>query len=341
MEKTVTLDEIYQPVKGDLSRVEVMVREVSRAKLGWLPRELAQGLREGGRVSELLTHILTSEGKRLRPALTLLSAKLYDYQPEKVLPMATAIEVLHIATLVHDDAIDNSSLRRGRPTINSIWGDEKAILLGDYLVAQSGELAGATGNRTVVKRLYQTLMTIASGELAQAFSAFNLEKSERYYLNRISSKTASLLALSTECGGILSQAPRGAVKALKDYGFNIGIAFQIVDDILDYIGTTAEMGKPVGSDLREGTITLPVLLLVKNQPDAKDLLDDIIRNRNREANTKKVSELIRSSDRVIGECYDMAANYRGEAKESLKRLPDKPARKSLFDLADFMVQRRR
>ncbi len=336
-----SLNEIYQPIKDDLAQVEAMVRAVSQAKLGWLPSELAQGLREAGRVSELLTHILSSEGKRLRPALALLAAKFYDYQPERILPMATAVEVLHIATLVHDDAIDNSSLRRGRPTVNSIWGDEKAILLGDYLVAQAGELAISTGSRAVVRRLYQTLMTITSGELAQAFNAFNLEQSQRHYLNRISSKTASLLALSTECGAILSQAPQGATKALKDYGFNIGIAFQIVDDILDYIGTTEEMGKPVGSDLREGTITLPVLLLVKHYPQEYALLNELIQNRNRQENIRRVSALIRNSPRVIGECYEMAANYCQKAQEGLRKLPDKPSKGSLMELADFMVKRRR
>lgn len=334
------LDEIYYPIKDDLARVEEMVKAVYEARLPWLAEDLGNGLRSAGRVTELLTHILSSSGKRLRPALTLLSAKLYKYSPERILPMATAIEVLHIATLVHDDAIDNSALRRGRPTINSIWGDEKAILLGDYLVAQAGELAVSTGNREVVKRLYQTLMTITSGELAQSFNAFNLEESQKYYLHRISSKTASLLSVSTECGAILSHAPRRAAKALKDYGFNIGIAFQIVDDILDYIGTTEELGKPVGSDLREGTITLPVLLLMKHYPNEASLRD-VIQNRNRAENTKRVAEIIRNSPQIIKECYDMAEDYCNKAVENLNVLPDKAEKISLIELAKFMVKRRR
>ncbi len=334
------LDEIYAPVKEDLARVEDTVRSVSEAKLSWLPTELSEGLRNAGKVSELLSHILTSSGKRLRPALVLLGAKFYDYNPARVLPMATAVEIFHIATLVHDDAIDNSALRRGKPTINSIWGDEKAILLGDYLFAQAGELALSTGNSEVAKRLAQTLMTITSGELAQSFNAFNLEQSRKYYLNRIASKTASLLSLSTECGAILSHAPRKAVKALKDYGFNIGIAFQIVDDILDYIGTTEELGKPVGSDLKEGTITLPVLLLMQNHPD-ETAVKEIIQNRNRVENTKRVTELIRNSPDIIQECYEMATGYYEKACQNLSVLPAHPVKDSLSELAGFMVKRRK
>lgn len=334
------LNKIYEPVQGDLNKVEDKIKEVSRGELDWLSSDFASGLHEASRIQELLTHILASAGKRTRPALVLLASKFYDYDPGCSIAMAAAIELFHIATLVHDDAIDNSALRRGRPTINSLWGDNAAILLGDYLFAKSAEMAVSTGNRTVAKRLHQTLMTITPGELAQAFNAFKLEESRKYYLNRISSKTASLLSLSTECGAILSHAPKKAVTALKDYGFNIGIAFQIVDDILDYIGTTEEMGKPVGSDLREGTITLPVLFLLDRYPNENSIYE-VVKNRNRRENTERVKELIRNSPEIIQDCYQMANEYSNKAITKLDALPDKPEKESLTELAYFLVERRR
>ncbi len=334
------LNTIYEPIQKELASVEDKVKSLSQAELTWLPSYLANGLREGGRVDELLGHILTAGGKRLRPALVLLSARFYDYGVSRILPMAVAIEVLHIATLVHDDAIDNSNLRRGRPTINSIWGDNAAILLGDYLVAKAGELAAATGNVEMPRRLFQTLMTITSGELAQAFNAFDLEQSRRYYLHRIASKTAALLSLAAEAGATLSGAPSAAISALKGYGLNIGMAFQIVDDILDYIGTTEEMGKPVGSDLAEGTITLPVLLLMERHLEDNPV-GRLLQDKDRAGSREKAITLIRNSPEIIQECYRTAESYCQKATEALAGLPDIPSRQSLAALADFIVQRRR
>ncbi|GAG85756.1 unnamed protein product, partial [marine sediment metagenome] len=215
------LSKIYEPIQQDLAKVENMMKSVSKADLSWLPKQLAHDLRNSGKLAELLDHSLKGGGKRIRPALTLLSGKFYNYNLDCLLPMATAVEIMHTATLVHDDAIDNSLVRRGRSTINKVWDDDKAILLGDYLFAKAGELTATTQNLQVIKLLAQTLMTITSGELAQSFSAFNLEQTRQQYLHRIISKTASLFSLATESGSILSQAPRKSVKVLKEYGHNL------------------------------------------------------------------------------------------------------------------------
>jgi len=196
------LSKIYKPIQQDLAKVEDMMKSVSQADLSWLPKQLAYDLRNSGKLDELLPYSLKSGGKRIRPALTLLSGKSYNYDLDYLLPMATAVEIMHTATLVHDDAIDNSSVRRGRSTINKVWDDDKAILLGDYLFAKAGELTATTQNLQVIKLLSQTLMTITSGELAQSFSAFNLEQTRQQYLHRIISKTASLFSLATESGAI-------------------------------------------------------------------------------------------------------------------------------------------
>ena len=333
------LSKIYEPVQQDLAKVEDMMKSVSKADLSWLPKQLAYSLKSSGKLDELLTHSLEGSGKRIRPAFTLLSGKFYDYNLDYLLPMATAVEIMHTATLVHDDAIDKSAVRRGRPTINSLWDDDKAVLLGDYLIAKSEELAATTQNLRVIKLLAQTLMTISSGELAQSFSAFNLEQTRQHYLQRISSKTASLFSLATESGAILSQAPEKSVKVLKEYGYNLGIAFQIVDDILDFIGTEEEMGKPIGSDLAQGTLTLPAMLLLEHYPE-NNPVKELFQNRDRQENIGLAIELVRSSS-IVQQCYTLASDYCAKACHNLSRLPDNASRQSLKNLAEYVVSRKR
>jgi len=197
-----TLSAIYQLIQEDLVQVEDRLKSVSEVDFPWLAEPLDYSLQGGG--------------KRIRPALTLLSGKFYDYNLSSLLPMATAVELMHTATLVHDDAVDNSLVRHGRPTINKVWGEDKAGLLGDYLFAKAGEFAADTGNLRVIKLFSQTLQTISSGELNQSFNAFNLEQTHQHYFQRISSKTASLFSLAAKARAVLSQAPEEAVKLLNE-----------------------------------------------------------------------------------------------------------------------------
>jgi len=319
------LSTIYEPIQEDLVKVEDRLRSVCEVDFPWL--------------SKLLEYSLKNGGKRIRPALVLLAGKFYNYDLSYLLPMATAIEILHTATLVHDDAIDNSLVRRGRPTINKVWGEDKAILLGDYLLAKSEELVADTQNLRVIKLFAQTIMTISSGELNQAFSAFNLEQTRQQYLQRISSKTACLISLATESGAILSQAPEKSVEALKGYGYNLGIAFQIVDDTLDFIGTEEEMGKPVGSDLAQGTLTLPAILLLERYPEDNPVRR-LFQNEDRQRNIELAMELVRNSS-ITQECYAVASDYCARACHNLSLLPDNASRRSLIKLADYVVKRRK
>ncbi len=316
---------IYEPIQEDLVRVEARLRSVCEVDFPWL--------------SKLLAHSLKGGGKRIRPALVLLSGKFYNYDLSYLLPMATAVEILHTATLVHDDAIDNSAVRRGRPTINKVWGEDKAILLGDYLLGKSQELVADTQNLRVIRLFAQTFMTISSGELNQAFSAFNLEQTRQQYLQRISGKTACLLSLATESGAILSQAPEKSVAALKGYGHNLGIAFQIVDDILDFIGTEEKMGKPIGSDLAQGTLTLPAILLLERYPEDNPVRR-LFQNEDRQRNIELAMELVRNSS-ITEECYAVASDYCAQACHNLSLLPDNASRRSLIKLADYVVKRRK
>ena len=319
------LKEIYAPIQKDLSVVEDRLKSIGVMDAPWL--------------GDLLAHALKGGGKRLRPAMALLSASFYDYNLERLMPMTMAVEIMHLATLVHDDTIDNSFVRWGRPTVNKIWGMEKAVLLGDYLFAKAGDLTASTENIRVIKLLPQTLMIITNGELAQAASAFQLGQSREQYIFRISSKTAALFVMATESGAVLSKAPEKSIQILHDYGYYLGHAFQIIDDILDYIGTEEEMGKPVASDLAQGTVTLPTLMLMEKYPQDNPV-KKIFQGGDKKENIKQAIEMVCNST-IIPECFDVASNYCRRACQNLKALPEKEALASLTNLADYIVQRRR
>jgi octaprenyl-diphosphate synthase len=316
------LSEIYAPVKEDLVKARETLLSVSRIDYGWL--------------SEQLAYLVRETGKALRPALTLLSGKCFRYNLPYLLPMSVSVELMHTATLVHDDAIDNALTRRGQKTINSIWGDEIAILLGDYLFAKAGEFVADTQTPRVIKLFSQTLGIISSGEIGQFRGAFRLDHSRESYFRRIYGKTASLFSLSTQSGAILSQAPEPAVGVMKEYGDNLGIAFQVVDDILDFTSTEEAMGKPTGSDLIQGTLTLPAILLVERHPDDNPVAK-AFQTRDR-AHVTKAIEMVRDST-VIDDCYRIAKEYCDRACANLKVLPASASRQALYDMAEFVVKR--
>jgi len=289
-------------------------------------------------LAQLLAYTLKTGGKRVRPALTLISGKFYDYDAALLVPMAAAIELLHTATLVHDDIVDNSPVRRGKPTVSRAWGKDRALLLGDYLFAKAGSLVASTGNLRAIKLFSRTLMTISAGELRQTGVTFTMAKVREYYFAWIGAKTACLFSTSTESGAILSQAPEEAIQAIRDYGHNLGMAFQIIDDVLDFIGREDELGKPVGSDLREGTLTLPTILFLESNPE-DELINKVIAKKYAEGISQAVDR-IRNS-RVIDDCLAMASEFCHKACHAAEKLPDNRARKSLIDLADYIVQRRK
>jgi geranylgeranyl pyrophosphate synthase len=317
------LNQIYTSIRDDLGKVRNSLVSISQIDFPWL--------------SEQLSYVVKETGKGIRPALTLLSGKFYHYDITYLLPMAVSVELMHTATLVHDDAIDNAIVRRGQPTINKIWGEDVAILMGDYLFAKAGEFAADTQNLRVIKLFAQTLETISAGELRQTFDAFKLEQSREDYLHRIYGKTASLFCLATESGAILSQAPEESVAILKEYGDNLGIAFQIVDDILDFTSDEATMGKPVGSDLAQGTLTLPAMLLMERHPEDNPV-KRLFETRDQK-NVEIAIEMVRNSS-IVEECYQSAAEYRDKACRNLNLLPEDTSRQALSDLAEYVINQR-
>ncbi|MCD6289093.1 MAG: polyprenyl synthetase family protein [Anaerolineae bacterium] len=291
-------------------------------------------------VAQALGDLLFRGGKRLRPAITLLAAKFHPCDIRQVLPLAAAAETLHTATLVHDDVIDGALLRRGHPTLNAKWSPGATVLAGDYLFAQAADLAAETQNTRVIRIFSRTLTTICDGELRQLFSTMDWGQPKEEYYRRIFAKTASLFQAAAESGAIISGAPEKYIELLSAYGYNFGMAFQIIDDILDFVGDEEVMGKPAGSDLRQGTVTLPVFYFLQEDERAPELIRILEQERiNGNGHFEEAVELIRNSG-AIAAAEREARQFVGKAKDALVQLPDVPARDALAHLADFVVERR-
>jgi geranylgeranyl pyrophosphate synthase len=314
------LSQIYAPIQEDLYRVRDTLVSISNIDFPWL--------------AEQLSHVVRETGKGIRPAITLLAGKFYKYDLNYLLNMAVSVELMHTATLVHDDAIDNAQVRRGQPTINSMWGDDIAVLMGDYLFAKAGEFVADTQSPRTVKLFSQTLATISRGEINQFRNSFNIEQTREDYFQRIYGKTGSLFSLSTQSGAILSRGPEEAVAIMKEYGDNLGIAFQIIDDILDFTSSEAAMGKPVGSDLTQGTLTLPSMMLMERYPDDNPV-KRLFETKDM-ANVPPAIETILNSS-IIEECYEIASKYCDTACRNIGKLPECESRQSLYDLSEYVL----
>lgn len=287
----------------------------------------------------VVDYLIGAGGKRLRPALTLMAANFYPVDKEKSYSLAASVELLHTATLVHDDLIDNSLFRRGMPTLNVSWSPGATILTGDFLFARAAQLAAETDHVRIVNIFAQTLMTIVGGELNQLFNdGHGNVPSEEEYHQRIYAKTASLFAAGTETGGILCQAPEVEVKALRDYGYYLGMAFQIVDDILDFRGDEEHIGKPVANDLRQGIATLPVMLFNQKRPNHPTILKAVRRERVADDEILAVVNDIRASGAVEASMQE-AVNFVRKAQAALELLPDNRYRRAMYGLADYTVTR--
>jgi geranylgeranyl pyrophosphate synthase len=287
----------------------------------------------------VVDYLVGAGGKRLRPALTLMAANFYPVDKEKSYALAASVELLHTATLVHDDLIDNALFRRGMPTLNTSWTPAATILTGDFLFARSAQLAAETDNVRIVNIFAQTLMTIVGGELHQLFnSGHGQVPTEAEYHQRIYAKTASLFAAGTETGGILCGAPESETEALRDYGRDLGIAFQIVDDILDFQGDEQTIGKPVANDLRQGIATLPVMLFNQKEPNHPTVLKAV---RREPIPNEEIQALVREIRAAC--CLEAslaeARRFTNRAQAALDRLPDNAYRQAMHGLAGYVVTR--
>lgn len=296
-------------------------------------RQLASG--HHPLLESALDHVLASRGKRLRPALVMLSGKLGDYQRDGLVTLAMALELVHTASLVHDDTVDEALTRRGLETLNALWSPKVAVLVGDYLFAQAAELAARLDTPRVMTLLAETVMAMTSGELRQQASSSTALIDERDYFLRISGKTAALFRACCAGAGVVSRQSPEHIDALARFGTNLGIAFQIADDVLDFTGDEETLGKPSGSDLRQGTVTLPVILWAE-RANVPDLATELRSGRT----TEDIVQNVKSSD-APARALRRAGEYASTARAALNAFPPSEAREILEDLTDEVVRRDR
>ncbi|MGR3712748.1 MAG: polyprenyl synthetase family protein [Shimia sp.] len=292
------------------------------------------------RIPEVTAHLVGAGGKRLRPMLTLAAARLCGYTGPYHVHLAATVEFIHTATLLHDDVVDESAQRRGRPTANLLWDNKSSVLVGDYLFSRSFQLMTETGNLDVLRILSNASATIAEGEVLQLTAATDLRTDEAIYLQVVRGKTAALFSAATEVGGVIAGADAAHIQALFDYGDALGIAFQIADDLLDYQGDSAQTGKNVGDDFRERKLTLPVIKAVAQATaEERDFwVRTIEKGRQEDADLDHALALMDKYGTLSATRQDALA-WAEKAKASIGQLPDHDIRDLLIGIADYVVSR--
>ncbi|PRY79969.1 polyprenyl synthetase family protein [Marivita geojedonensis] len=319
-------DRLAEALSGDMAEVNALIR--TRMASEHAPR-----------IPEVTAHLVEAGGKRLRPMLTLAAARMCGYEGDNHVKLAATVEFIHTATLLHDDVVDESEKRRGRPTANLLWDNKSSVLVGDYLFARSFQLMTETNNIRVLRILSDAAATIAEGEVLQMTAAQDLRTTEAIYLQVVRGKTAALFSAATEVGGVIAEMDEAQVKALFDYGDALGIAFQIVDDLLDYWGSDAT-GKNVGDDFRERKLTLPVIKAVALGDDEERAFwkRTIEKGRQEDGDLEHAIALLNKHGTL--EATRAEANeWIAKARAALAHLPAHPIRDMLDDLADYVVAR--
>ena len=322
---SIVSEELLEPIAAELQEFEQRLYDSIAADLGPM--------------ASAMEHIVRAGGKRLRPALVILSARLGDADRDEIFNLAMGIEFIHTATLVHDDLIDDSPTRRGIRTIHEALGPNPAIIIGDYYFAKGAHLLSSIGEPAIDSAISQAVMTICMGELMQMTTRHDYEQSLDDYYRKIEHKTATLLSTCCYCGGMVSGVTVDRVESLRRYGFNLGMAFQIADDVLDYVATTAEMGKPVGADLRQGTVTLPLMLALHDGDTAARLRAILDKNHLDDEDYEGVVALVRGSS-AIDRAEQHAQDFADRARAELAGFDASPARETLERVCDYVVERR-
>ncbi len=321
-----SLDALARLLRGDLDRVNRLIVERMQSPVALIP--------------QLAGHIVAGGGKRLRPMLTLGCARLCGYRGDRHIALAAAVEFIHTATLLHDDVVDASELRRGRDAANAVWGNKPAVLVGDFLFSRSFELMVADGSLRVLAILSRASAVIAEGEVMQLMTTGNMATTEAEYLAVIEAKTAELFAAASRIGAVLGERPPAEEEALDRFGRNLGIAFQLVDDLLDYSAHEAELGKSVGDDFRDGKVTLPVLLaFARGNDDERVFWRRAIEELDqRPGDLERAIELVERHG-AITETLARARLYAAAAARALAPFPDLPEKRALVAAAAFAGDR--
>jgi heptaprenyl diphosphate synthase len=318
-------EELFAPIAAELRQFEERIHTSIAADLGPM--------------AEAMEHVVKAGGKRLRPALVILAGRFGDSDPDEIFNVAMGIEFIHTATLVHDDLIDSAPTRRGIPTIHHALGPNPAIIIGDYYFAKGANLLSSVGEPRIDHAVSQTVMTICMGELMQMISRRDYDQSLDEYYGKIERKTATLLGTCCFAGGLVAHLDDPHVETLRRYGYLLGMAFQIEDDILDYKATSAEMGKPVGADLRQGTVTLPLMLALEDSDAASELRAVLGKPDLEDSDYEAVVRAVRSSA-GIDKAEGYAREFADRARAELATLPAGEPRTALERICDYVVERR-
>ena len=327
MNDTATLSRLFAGIQSDLEQVDITFEKRATSGLPIL--------------NSASMHALGSPGKRLRTALTLLSGKMKSYSFDKLLPLSVAFEMVHLATLIHDDIVDNAKTRRGNPTVNALWGDNIAILLGDYYFAKTAGLIADINDNRIDHLFSDTVATVCEGTILEMMTAGRIDLTIESYYEKISHKTACLIAACCKGGAIVSQASDDEIELLYEYGLNLGIAFQIIDDILDYTEDQATIGKPAGNDLRQGMVTLPLIYALQTQPQNgyyQRVHGLLTGTGPEEEDIYSVVKWVVTGQGVERSRAD-AQSYADKARQALHHFPDSQDRAVLDELIDFVVSR--
>ena len=291
-------------------------------------------------IPEVANHLISSGGKRLRPMLTLAMAGLCGYRGDGHVKLAASVEFMHTATLLHDDVVDQSDMRRGKAAARMLWGNEASVLVGDFLLGQAFRMMVEVGSLPCLDVLSTAATVIAEGEVMQLAAAKNMQTSEDEYLDVIRAKTAALFAAACEVGPILASRPKAEVAACRSYGSNLGIAFQLIDDALDYGGTSAKLGKNVGDDFREGKITLPVVLSFRRGSEAeRDFWRRTLERSEIEDGDLETALSTMRRHRALEDTIERARHYGAMARDALELFPASPWKRALLEAVDFCISR--
>jgi octaprenyl-diphosphate synthase len=320
------IDRLVELVAGDMGRVNAAILARTGSEVTMIP--------------EVANHLITSGGKRLRPMLTLAMAVLTGYPGDGHVKLAAAVEFMHTATLLHDDVVDQSDMRRGKLAARMLWGNEASVLVGDFLLGQAFKMMVEVGSLRALEILSSAAAVIAEGEVMQLSAANNTATTEDEYLAVIRAKTAELFAAACEVGPVIAGRPKAEQAACRSFGMNLGVAFQLVDDALDYGGKAAKLGKNVGDDFREGKITLPVVLAFRRGSDG----ERAFWQRTLECGEMTEADLdhaigLMTKHRAIDDTVSRARHYGAIAKDALALFPAAPMKQALEDAVEFAINR--
>ncbi|MGU3537092.1 polyprenyl synthetase family protein [Methylobacterium sp. A54F] len=321
-----SLADLVALVAGGMERVNAMILSRTGSEVAMIP--------------EVANHLIASGGKRLRPILTLATADLCAYQGDGAVKLAASVEFMHTATLLHDDVVDESDMRRGRIAARIKWGNEASVLVGDFLLGQAFRMMVEVGSLRALDILSAAATVIAEGEVMQLTAAKNTETSEDEYLAVIRAKTAELFAAACEVGPVLAERPRSEQAACRSYGMNLGIAFQLIDDVLDYGGTSASLGKNVGDDFREGKITLPIVLSFRRGSDEERAFwRRTLEQGDVQDGDLETARAILRRHRALEDTVERARHYGAMARDALALFPNARMKSALLQVVDFCIAR--